>query len=70
MLSTILSVLVLAGFALIVGAIILWRRGAPMKRIILMLIAAVILFANVAIWTVPTQSGQSPAEIAGDSASI
>lgn len=66
MLAAILSILVIAGFALIWGAWFLWRRGAPAKRIILMLIAAAVLFANVAIWTVPTAGGRSPVEMAGE----
>mgnify|MGYP007014124140 CR=1 FL=1 len=66
MLSTILSILVLAGAALLWGAWALWRRGAPRKRIVLMVLAAALLFANVAIWTVPMESGSSPAEMVGD----
>lgn len=62
MLPTILSVLVIAGIALIVGAWMLYRRGAPKLRVALMLIAALILFANVAIWTVPLANGESPVE--------
>lgn len=57
--DTILSILVLATIALVWGAIALWRRGGSRKQIALMLVLAVILAANVAIWVIPTS--QAPA---------
>lgn len=56
-----LSLAMLMVFALPVGAIVLWRRGGSRKQIALMLVLAVIMAANVAIWVVPTQQGASPA---------
>ncbi len=64
MLDAALSVMMLAGAALLGGAYLLWKKGAPMKRVALMIAAAMVLFLNIAIWTVPTKSGASPAELA------
>jgi multisubunit Na+/H+ antiporter MnhC subunit len=63
--DTVLSILVLATIALVVGAFLLWRRGGAMKQVILMLILAAVFAVNVAIWTVPDKSGEAPAEKAG-----
>ena len=52
MTDTILAVLMLAGFALSAGAVFIFRRGER-KRAALMMIAAIIMFANVAIWLAP-----------------
>lgn len=56
----VLSILVLAAIALVIGAIALLRRGGSRKQAALMLLLAVIAAANVAIWTVPDASGTSP----------
>ena len=56
----VLSVLMLLAFALIAGAIYLWRKGGRMKQVTLMLVLAVVAIGNVLIWTVPDQDGQSP----------
>jgi drug/metabolite transporter superfamily protein YnfA len=60
-----LSVLVLAAFAFLAGAFVLWRKGAPRKQALLMVVVAAILLANVLIWTLPDASGESPAQKAG-----
>lgn len=52
MTDTILAVLMLAGFALTGGAVLIYRRGER-KRALLMLLAALVMFANVAIWLAP-----------------
>ena len=51
--DVILSIGVLATFALVLGALYLFRRPGERKRAILMLIAAVVLMGNVLIWTLP-----------------
>ncbi|MET0179299.1 MAG: hypothetical protein ABW194_02305 [Novosphingobium sp.] len=61
MLAAALSLAVLAGFALIGGAAVLWRRGER-KRPALMLLLALVAGVNVAIWTVPDSGGQAPLE--------
>ncbi len=66
MISILLSILMIAGVALIVGAVFLYRRGGDRKRIWLMLVAALVMFANVAIWAVPTRSGDTLAGRAAD----
>ncbi|MEP6785594.1 MAG: hypothetical protein ABI898_07615 [Sphingomonadales bacterium] len=45
------GILMLAVFALIAGGIYLLRKGSDRKRGTLMLIAAVVMFANVLIMT-------------------
>ncbi|QIK96085.1 hypothetical protein G7076_06145 [Sphingomonas sp. HDW15A] len=47
-----LGIAMIAAFLLIVGGIVLIRRDHDGKRGVLMLIAAAVLIANVAIWTV------------------
>lgn len=58
----VLSILVLAAIALALGAIFLLRRGGARKQAYLMLVLSAIAAANVAIWTVPDGSGQSPVD--------
>ncbi len=55
-----LSLAVLMIFALPAGAWALWRRGGSRKQVALMLVLAVILAANVAIWVIPTSDGTAP----------
>lgn len=50
--DTILALLMLAGLTLSGGAFFVHRRGDG-KRAVLMLIAALVMFANVAIWLAP-----------------
>lgn len=57
--STVLSILVLAAIAMVLGAAMMWRKG-DRKRAVLMLLLAVIAAANVAIWTLPDASGEAP----------
>ena len=52
MTDTILAILMFTGFALGAGAFIIYRRG-DRKRALLMLLAALVMFANVAIWLAP-----------------
>lgn len=61
MTSFVLSIAMLTSIALIFGAIALFRRGQR-KQPALMLVLAVVMIANVVIWSIPTQSGQSLAE--------
>ena len=60
--NLILSILMLAGLGLIGGAVVLARRDER-KKALLMVIAALVMFANVGIWTLPTASGESPTDI-------
>jgi hypothetical protein len=60
MLSTVLSVLVLATIGLVSGAIYLWRKPGMRRQALLMLAAAAVAVVNVAIWTLPDGEGRSP----------
>lgn len=61
MLDFALSVLMLAAVALVIGAVVLWRRGVR-KQAALMLVLAAIAIANVLIWTLPDAGGRAPAD--------
>ena len=50
--SLALGIAMIAAFLLIAGGIDLIRRDHDRKRGVLMLVAAAVLIANVAIWTV------------------
>ncbi|WP_447762158.1 hypothetical protein [Sphingopyxis panaciterrae] len=52
--DTIMSVLILTAVVLTGGAIYVFRMG-DRRRALLMLIAALVMFANVAIWLVPVK---------------
>lgn len=65
MTSAILSIAMLGGFTLLWGAWKLWQRGGASRKVWLMVAAALVLFANVAIWTVPDDQGQSLVKDAG-----
>ncbi len=58
--NIVLSIVMLAAFALVAGAIVYWRRTGELKQPVLMLILAAIAVGNVLIWTVPTTDGDSP----------
>ncbi|ALH80748.1 hypothetical protein [Sphingopyxis macrogoltabida] len=49
-----LSIVMLTGLALLGGAVMVFRHG-DRRRALLMVIAALVMFANVAIWTIPTK---------------
>jgi hypothetical protein len=56
--NALLSLMMLAAGALVAGAYYLWRRGASRLQVVLMLVMALVIVGNVAIWTVP--AGDSP----------
>ena len=58
--DTVLSVVTLAAFALVAGAVYLWWRGGARKQAGLMLVLAVVMIVNVLIWTIPDGSGSAP----------
>jgi LPXTG-motif cell wall-anchored protein len=53
MTATILSILMLAGIALLAGGIYLIAKKRDMKRGLLMIVAAIVMFGNVAIMSMP-----------------
>jgi drug/metabolite transporter superfamily protein YnfA len=62
MVNLFLSLAVATGLALLWGAWRLWKSKGPDQKVWLMIVAALVLFANVAIWTVPDEQGQTLAE--------
>lgn len=50
-----LSMLMLAGFLLGGGGVWMLLKKGDTKRGWLMIVAAMVMFANVAIWTMPTR---------------
>lgn len=64
--GAVLSIVMLAGSALLAGAWFLWKRTGEAKRPLLMVLLAAIAFLNVAIWTVPSEDGTAPIQQAGD----
>ena len=65
--NAVLSIIMLAAGALIAGAFVLWRRGAPRKQPLLMLLLAAIAIVNVLVWTLPDASGEAPLDkVAGE----
>jgi len=59
MLAFALSLMMLAALALCAGAAFLWRRGER-QRPALMVFMALILGANIAIWSLPDVQGTAP----------
>ena len=64
--DAILSVLVLAAVILAGAAVWRWRREGASKQVWLMLVLAVIMIANVLIWTVPNKDGTAPIDRAAE----
>ena len=56
----VLSLLVLLMLALLAGAFFLWKRTGANKQVVLMLVLAAVIAANIAIWTVPDSTGEAP----------
>ena len=50
--DTIMSILMLTGVLLTGGGVLVFRKG-DRRRALLMFVAALVMFANVAIWLVP-----------------
>jgi len=59
MAATVLSLMVLTALALVGGAWWLWRRKRAGRQALLMLVLAAVMAANVALWAVPDESGQT-----------
>ncbi len=60
--GTVLSILMLTAIAMLLGAVYLWRQRGTSKQVWLMLVLAIVLLANVAIWVVPSGNGTAPAQ--------
>ena len=63
-LDLVLSILVLAAIALVFGAVMLWRRGGRTRQVWLMLLLALIVAGNLALWLVPYDNGTAPVSAA------
>lgn len=62
LMTTILSIMVLASFALIIGGVMLWRKQGWGLKPLLMLVLAVIMLGNTALIATPNERGLAPAE--------
>ncbi|MFM7378898.1 MAG: hypothetical protein ACKO1O_12355 [Erythrobacter sp.] len=62
MTDIVLAIVMLAAFALVAGAFVLWRRTGEVKNPALMVLLAGIAVINVLIWTVPAPDGKAPIE--------
>ena len=60
--GTLLSVLVLACIAMVLGAGALWWRRGGGRQVWLMLALAAVLAINIAIWVVPSADGTAPVQ--------
>ena len=60
MTNLILSILMLAGAALLLGGIYILRKGINRKQGWLMILASAVMFANVGIWTIPVPETNQP----------
>ncbi|MEO7914082.1 MAG: hypothetical protein ABIR23_01770 [Novosphingobium sp.] len=60
MLTTALSLMTFAIIALLLGALYLGRRGGAGKQVALMLVLAIVMAINLAIWTLPGPDGAAP----------
>ncbi|WP_126171881.1 hypothetical protein [Altericroceibacterium xinjiangense] len=58
--DVVLSLLMLTSLALIAGAIWLWRKQGVNRQVWLMILLAMVMLINVALWTVPNSSGLAP----------
>ena len=59
MINAILSIALLSAFLLLYGETKRWRRDGASQQMWLMVAAALVIIANVAIWVVPDEKGQS-----------
>jgi len=63
MFDLVISIILLAAIALGIGAFVLWRKGIT-KQALLMAVLSFVMLANVAIWLVPMDGGETPMEAA------
>jgi len=59
MFDVILSLVMLCAFALLAGGSFLLSKGAR-KQGVLMIVLALVMIANAAIWVIPDEDGSSP----------
>jgi hypothetical protein len=63
MTDVILALVMLAAFALCLGAYAFYKRTGEAKQPVLMLILAAIAVINVLIWTLPDADGARPVDL-------
>lgn len=62
MANWLLSTLMIAGVVLLAGGVFTLLKGKNRKQGILMIIASVVMFGNVAIWLAPVPEASDPLE--------
>jgi hypothetical protein len=60
--TLLLSIVMLASFALVAGAFALRKQGGSRTQVALMLLVAAIMLGNVLLWSLPLPGGEAPAE--------
>ena len=60
--GTILSILMLAGIGMSIGGVYMLVKKRDFKKGWLMITAALVMFVNVGIWTVPMETKSAPAQ--------
>lgn len=68
MTDIVLAIVMLAAFALVAGAFVLWRRTGEIRNPALMVLLAAVALVNVLIWTLPTPDGTAPIDKVKDAA--
>jgi drug/metabolite transporter superfamily protein YnfA len=58
----VLAIVMLAAFALVAGAFVLWRRTGEVRNPALMVLLALVAVVNVLIWTLPSTDGKAPVD--------
>ena len=59
--TMVLSIVMLAAFAMVAGAIALRRNGGSRMQVALMLLVAAIMVGNALLWSMPLPENKAPA---------
>lgn len=62
------SIVMLGVVGMLAGAFILYRKLGPNRQSMLMVILAVVMFANVLIWSIPAEPGDTGGAAPGSAA--
>lgn len=60
--TIILSIMVIASFALMIGAVLLGQKQGWSIKFVLMIVLAIVIMGNAALLSIPNDRGLAPAE--------